>query len=184
MSETIDQTKTRIETFIKNTGSDADFAARSAITAAWAVAFSACLAASAAFIAAAAACSVASLACPITVARSTAVVAKAAAETGISRFKAGILPDDKLKIVAQLQAEGKKVAVVGDGFNDAPALSRADMGIALASGTDVAVESADITLMRSDLRAVCDTILLSRAITTVIRQNLCWPTAARRHRQR
>lgn len=97
-----------------------------------------------------------------------------AARAGIKRSYSEVLPEEKARIVSDLQASGKRVAVVGDGFNDAPALSRADIGMAFSSGTDVAIESSDITLMRQDLSAVRDAISLSRAIRAVIRQNLFW----------
>jgi len=91
---------------------------------------------------------------------------------------AEVRPEDKAAIVARLQAGGKKVvAMVGEGFNDAPALSRADIGIALASGTDIAVEAADMALMNPDLRILGAAIRLSQRIRTVIWQNLFWAFA-------
>ncbi len=97
-----------------------------------------------------------------------------AEEAGIGRVFAEVLPEEKSRIVARLQAEGKRVAMVGEGFNDAPALSRADIGIALATGTDIAIEAADVTVMHHDLTALADTIRLSQRIRRVIRQNLFW----------
>ena len=93
---------------------------------------------------------------------------------GISRVIAGVLPADKEKVIRKLQAEGKKVAMVGDGINDAPALMRADAGMAIGAGTDVAIESADVILMRSDPMDVVGAIDLSRAVMRNIRQNLFW----------
>jgi Cu+-exporting ATPase len=97
-----------------------------------------------------------------------------AAEVGIGRVMAGVRPEEKAARVEALRAEGHVVGMVGDGINDAPALSRADVGMAVGSGTDVAIEAADITLMRGDLRAVGQAIDLSRATMRTIRQNLFW----------
>jgi Cu+-exporting ATPase len=95
-----------------------------------------------------------------------------AAEVGIDHVVAGLLPEDKAEHVAALQARGEVVAMVGDGINDAPVLARADVGFALGSGTDVAIESADITLMGSSLHAVADAIEISTATVRNIWQNL------------
>jgi heavy metal translocating P-type ATPase len=97
-----------------------------------------------------------------------------AARLGIDAVEAEVLPTDKAAIVQRLQADGAKVAFVGDGINDAPALAQADIGIAMGAGTDIAIESADIVLISGDLRHVPEAIGLSKATMTNIRQNLGW----------
>ncbi|MBW3602633.1 MAG: HAD-IC family P-type ATPase, partial [Actinobacteria bacterium] len=97
-----------------------------------------------------------------------------AAQVGIDTVVAEVLPDAKQQEVARLQAEGRRVAMVGDGVNDGPALAQADLGIALGAGTDVARAASDITILRPDLGAVGDAVRLSRRIEQVIRQNLAW----------
>jgi Cu+-exporting ATPase len=100
-----------------------------------------------------------------------------AREAGVDRLLADVRPDEKAAQVKRLQAEGKLVAMVGDGINDAPALAQADVGIAIGTGTDVAIESGSVTLMSGDLRALVTAITLSRATMRNIRQNLFWAFA-------
>ncbi|MBI4377350.1 MAG: copper-translocating P-type ATPase [Elusimicrobia bacterium] len=100
-----------------------------------------------------------------------------AEQAGIDRVFAGVLPEEKARIVERLQSEGKTVAMVGEGFNDAPALSHADVGIALATGTDIAIEAADMTVMNPDLTMLATGIQLSQRIRRVIWQNLFWAFA-------
>ncbi|PZE34568.1 heavy metal translocating P-type ATPase [Curtobacterium sp. MCPF17_031] len=105
------------------------------------------------------------------------VAHRVAAEVGISRVTAGVRPEDKYRVVTELQAAGRTVAMVGDGVNDAAALAAADLGIAMGTGTDAAVEAADITLVRADLRAAVDAVRLSRRTLHTIRTNLFWAFA-------
>jgi Cu+-exporting ATPase len=101
-----------------------------------------------------------------------ATAASIARQSGIERWKAGVAPQDKASQVQQLKSEGALVGMAGDGINDAPALAASDVSFAFASGSDIAIETADVTLMRNDLGSVADAIALSRATLRKIRQNL------------
>jgi P-type Cu+ transporter len=107
----------------------------------------------------------------------TAAARSVAAEVGIDEVIAEVLPKDKVDVVARLQAEGRVVAMVGDGVNDAAALAKADLGLAMGTGTDVAIEASDLTLVRGDLRAAVDAIRLSRRTLGTIKGNLFWAFA-------
>jgi Cu+-exporting ATPase len=105
---------------------------------------------------------------------SEATARAVAAEVGIDEVIAEVLPSDKADVVRRLQAEGRVVAMIGDGVNDAPALAEADLGLSIGTGTDVAIEASDLTLVSGDLRAAADAIRLSRATLRTIKQNLGW----------
>ncbi|MET7452433.1 heavy metal translocating P-type ATPase [Streptomyces sp. NPDC005574] len=103
-----------------------------------------------------------------------AVAEAVAREVGVDRVIAEVLPEDKVDVVRRLQAEGRTVAMVGDGVNDAAALATADLGLAMGTGTDAAIEAGDLTLVRGDLRVAADAIRLSRRTLGIIRGNLVW----------
>ncbi|MFF9565565.1 copper-translocating P-type ATPase, partial [Leifsonia sp. NPDC014704] len=107
----------------------------------------------------------------------TVVARQVAQQAGIDQVIAEVLPKDKAEIIAGLQADGKIVAMVGDGVNDAAALATADLGLAMGTGTDVAIEAADITLVRGDLRAAADAVRLARRTLATIKGNLFWAFA-------
>jgi Cu+-exporting ATPase len=104
----------------------------------------------------------------------TTVARAVAAEVGVDEVVAEVLPTGKVDVVKRLQAQGRSVAMVGDGVNDAPALAQADLGLAMGTGTDVAIEASDLTLVRGDLDAAVDAIRLSRRTLGIIRGNLFW----------
>ncbi|WP_306203742.1 heavy metal translocating P-type ATPase [Actinoplanes sp. RD1] len=106
-----------------------------------------------------------------------AVASEVAAAVGITEVEAGVLPEGKVETVKRLQARGRRVAMVGDGVNDAAALAQADLGVAMGAGTDVAVEASDLTLMRNDLWAAVDAVRLSRRTVQIIHGNLFWAFA-------
>jgi Cu+-exporting ATPase len=112
---------------------------------------------------------------PVLLTGDNAATARAvAAEVGIEEVIAEVLPSEKAEVVRRLQSEGRVVAMAGDGVNDAPALAQADLGLSIGTGTDVAIEASDLTLVSGDLTAAADAIRLSRATLRVVKQNLAW----------
>ncbi len=106
-----------------------------------------------------------------------AVAQSVAREVGIDEVIAEVMPEDKVDVVKKLQDQGRSVAMVGDGVNDAAALARADLGLAMGTGTDAAIEAGDLTLVRGDLLAAADAIRLSRKTLSTIKSNLFWAFA-------
>ena len=102
------------------------------------------------------------------------VVSKLTAELRIDAFHSGLSPSQKIEIIESYQSKGQKIAMVGDGINDGPALAKADVGIAMGSGSEIALQSAPIVLMRADLRLIPEAIHYARKTRQVIRQNLGW----------
>jgi Cu+-exporting ATPase len=112
---------------------------------------------------------------PVLLTGDNATTARAVAdEVGIEEVIAEVLPADKASVIRRLQSDGHVVAMAGDGINDAPALAQADLGLSIGTGTDVAIEASDLTLVSGDLRAAPDAIRLSRATLRTIKQNLGW----------
>ncbi|MFF8717732.1 heavy metal translocating P-type ATPase, partial [Streptomyces sp. NPDC015184] len=105
---------------------------------------------------------------------SRAVAEAVAAEVGIDEVYAEVLPEEKVHVIERIRAEGRSVAMVGDGVNDAAALATADLGLAMGTGTDAAIEASDLTLVRGDLKVAADAIRLSRRTLSTIRSNLFW----------
>jgi Cu+-exporting ATPase len=112
---------------------------------------------------------------PVLLTGDNATTARAVADAvGIEEVIAEVLPAGKVDVIRRLQDEGRVVAMVGDGVNDAPALAQADLGLSIGTGTDVAIEASDLTLVSGDLRAASDALRLSRATLRTIKQNLAW----------